>query len=116
MIWIYEGELGIEYQQTIVARYRCDDDARRGELQGVSKPRLYTTAFTSPQLELIELGDEQWVKFQRRPPRTYTKRTAMIGQTGHDSNLCNLHHRDDQGELSASLVAVSPLCIKAIER
>ena len=63
-----------------MARYRCDDDARRGELQGVSKPRLYTTAFTSPQLELIELGDEQWVKFQRRPPRTYTKRTAMIGQ------------------------------------
>jgi transposase InsO family protein len=80
LIWIYEGELGIEYQQTIVARYRCDYDARCGELQGVSEPRLYTTAFTSPQLELIELGDEQWVKFQRRPPRTYTKRTAMMGQ------------------------------------
>jgi transposase InsO family protein len=79
-IWIYEGELGIEYQQTIVARYRCDYDARRGELQGVSEPRLYTTAFTSPQLELIELDDEQWVKFQRRPSRTYTKRTAMFGQ------------------------------------
>jgi hypothetical protein len=29
---------------------------------------------------LIELDDEQWVKFQRRPPKTYTKRTAMIGQ------------------------------------
>ena len=38
------------------------------------------TAFTSPQLELIELDDEQWVKFQRRPSRTYTKRTAMVGQ------------------------------------
>jgi transposase InsO family protein len=79
-IWIYEGELGIEYQQTIVARYHCDYDGRRGELQGVSEPRLYTTAFTSPQLELIELDDEQWVKFQRPPPKTYTKRTAMIGQ------------------------------------
>ena len=79
-IWIYEGELGIEYQQTLVARYRCDYDGRRGELQGVSEPRLYTMAFTSPQLELIELDDEQWVKFQRRPPKTYTKRTAMFGQ------------------------------------
>jgi putative transposase len=79
-IWIYEGELGIEYQQPIVARYRCDYDGRRGELQGVSEPRLYTTAFTSPQLELIELDDEQWVKFQRPPPKTYPKRTAMIGQ------------------------------------
>ena len=46
----------------------------------MSEPRLYTMAFTSPQLELIELDDEQWVKFQRRPPKTYTKRTAMIGQ------------------------------------
>ena len=79
-IWIYEGELGIEYQQPIVARYRCDYDGRRGELQGVSEPRLYTTAFTSPQLELIELDDEQWGKFQRPPPKTYPKRTAMIGQ------------------------------------
>jgi hypothetical protein len=79
-IWIYEGELGIEYQQTIVARYRCVYDVRRSELQGVSEPRLYTTEFTSPQLELIELDDEQWVKFQRRPSRTYTKRTAMFGQ------------------------------------
>ena len=79
-IWIYEGELGIEYQQTIVARYRCDYDGRRGELQGVSEPRLYTTALPAPQLELIERDDEPWVKFQRPPPKTYTKRTAMIGQ------------------------------------
>jgi transposase InsO family protein len=79
-IWIYEGEMGIEYQQTIVARYRCDYDAGRGEWQGLSEPTLYTTAFTSPQLELIELDDEQWVKFQRRPPKTYTKRTVMFGQ------------------------------------
>ena len=28
-IWIYEGQLRIEYQQTIVARYRCDYDAGR---------------------------------------------------------------------------------------
>ena len=79
-IWICEGEFGIEYQQTLVARYRCDYDAGRGELQGLSEPRLYATAFTSPQLELIELDDEQWVRFQRRPPKTYTKRTAMFGQ------------------------------------
>jgi hypothetical protein len=29
---------------------------------------------------LIELDGEQWVKFQRPPPKTYPKRTAMIGQ------------------------------------
>ena len=52
-----------------MARYRCDYDPRHGQLQGVSEPTLYTTPFTSPQLELIELDDEQWRKFQRRPAR-----------------------------------------------
>ncbi len=79
-IWIYEGELGIEYQQTFVARYRCDYDAKQGQLQAVSEPTLYTTEFRSPQLELIELDDAQWVKCQRRPTRTYAKRIAMFGQ------------------------------------
>jgi hypothetical protein len=80
LIWIYEGELSIEYKKTLVARYRCDYDRTQGQLQGMSHPTLYTTDFTPPQLELIELDDEQWVKFQRRPSRTYGKRIAMLGQ------------------------------------
>jgi hypothetical protein len=79
-IWIYEGELSIAYQQTLLARYRCQYDARRGQLRSISEPRLYATPFTSPQVELIELDDEQWRKFQRRPARTYTKRIAMLPQ------------------------------------
>jgi hypothetical protein len=78
LIWIYEGELSIEYQQTLVARYRCDYDLKHKQLQGLSDPTLYTTAFTLPQLELIELDDAQWAKFQQRPARTYRKRIAML--------------------------------------
>jgi len=78
LIWIYEGELSIEYKKTLVARYRCDYDLQHKQLQGLSDPTLYTTAFTPPQLELIELNDEQWVKFQKRPSRTYSKRIAML--------------------------------------
>ncbi len=77
LIWIYEGELSIEYQRTVVARYRCEYDPRHQTLQGLSNPTLYQTCFTPPQLDLIELDDEQWVKFQRRPSRTYSKRIAM---------------------------------------
>jgi hypothetical protein len=77
LIWIYEGELSIEYQRTVVARYRCEYDPRRQALEGLSDPTLYQTCFTPPQLELIELDDEQWVKFQRPPSRTYSKRMAM---------------------------------------
>jgi transposase InsO family protein/transposase len=78
LIWIYEGELSIEYQQTLVAQYRCDYDLKHQQLQGLSDPTLYTTRFTPPQLELIELDDAQWVKFQQRPARTYSKRIAML--------------------------------------
>jgi hypothetical protein len=55
------------------------DPKRRG-LQQVSEPTLYTTPFASPQLELIELDDEQWRKFQQRPARHYSRRIAMVPQ------------------------------------
>ncbi|ETX03613.1 MAG: hypothetical protein ETSY1_46690 (plasmid) [Candidatus Entotheonella factor] len=77
-IWIYEGELSIAYKQTVVARYHCAYDPKHKAIQGLSDPTLYTTKFTPPQLELIELDDEQWVKFQKHPSRTYSKRIAML--------------------------------------
>jgi transposase InsO family protein len=77
-IWIYEGQLRIEYHKTLLARYRCIYDARHGQLQEVSAPTLYATAFRSPQLELIELDAEQWRKCQRRPLSTYTRHRAML--------------------------------------
>jgi transposase InsO family protein len=77
-IWIYEGQLSIEYHKTLLARYRCHYDSKQGQLQEVSAPTLYATAFRSPQLELIELDDEQWRKCQRRPLSTYTRHRAML--------------------------------------
>ena len=70
--------MGIEYQKTLVARYNCEYDLKRKQLQGLSDPTLYMTRFTPPQLELIELDDTQWVKFQQRASRTYSKRLAML--------------------------------------
>jgi transposase InsO family protein len=77
-IWIYEGQLSIEYHKTLLARYRCNYAPKQGQLQEVSAPTLYATAFRSPQLELIELDDEQWRKCQRRPLSTYTRHRAML--------------------------------------
>jgi putative transposase len=79
-IWIYEGELSIEYRQTLLARYRCEVGRKPQQLLNVSDPTFYDTPFASPQLELIELDDEQWIKFQRRPSRSYTRRMAMLPQ------------------------------------
>jgi hypothetical protein len=79
-IWIYEGELSIEYRHTLLARYRCEVGPKHQQLRVVSEPTFYPTPFASPQLELIELDDEQWVKFLRRPTRHYARRIAMLPQ------------------------------------
>jgi hypothetical protein len=50
-IWIYEGELSIEYPQTLLARYRCTYAPQHRQLQDVREPTLYPTPFASPQLE-----------------------------------------------------------------
>lgn len=67
-VWIYEGRLRIEYQQTLLARYSCVVDRRQNMLTSVSRPKLYQTPFASPQLELFELDDKEWRKVLRRPP------------------------------------------------
>jgi hypothetical protein len=65
-IWVYEGELRIEYQETLLARYRCAYDQRQRRRQDVSHPLLDQTPFASPQLELLELDEAQWIKVQQR--------------------------------------------------
>jgi len=86
-IWIYDGQLRLESHKTLVARYRCIYDRQHRQLHDVNEPLFSTTPFASPQLELIELADEQWRKFQRRPARNYSKHIAMFG---HQLSLLDL--------------------------
>ncbi|HEY5867347.1 MAG TPA: hypothetical protein VI542_17630 [Candidatus Tectomicrobia bacterium] len=79
-VWIYEGQLRIEYRETLVARYRCAYDQRQQRLRDVSQPRLYHTVFASPQLELIELDDAQWIKVQQRALQRRTPRRTTLGE------------------------------------
>jgi hypothetical protein len=75
-IWIYEGQLRIEYQETLLAQYQVGYDQRQKRLQEVSQPTLYQTPFASPQMELFELDDEQWLKIQQRSYHRLQKRIA----------------------------------------
>jgi transposase InsO family protein len=68
-IWLYDGRLSIAYQQTLLAQYAYRADRRAKRLRTVGQPRLYHTAYASPQLELWELDDAQWRKVLERPPR-----------------------------------------------
>jgi hypothetical protein len=79
-VWIYEGQLRIEYRETLVARYRCAYDQRQKRLREVSHPTLYTTGFASPQMELIELDDAQWIKVQQRALHRRTQPMLAMGE------------------------------------
>ncbi len=67
-VWIYEDRLHIEYRQNLLARYACRLDRRTRTLQRVTKPNLFRTLYTDPQIEMFELDDAQWLKVLRRPP------------------------------------------------
>jgi len=77
-IWIYEGHLRIEHQQLLLAQYQCRYHERDQELQDVSAPTLYATAFRSPQLELFELTEAQWTKVYQRVLRQREKRASRV--------------------------------------
>jgi transposase InsO family protein len=79
-IWIYEGKLRIEYQQTMLAKYACEYDPHQKQLQKVSQPTLFQTPFKSPQLVLLELDDLQWLKIRHRMYHRQQKRFAKLGQ------------------------------------
>ena len=72
-IWIYEGSLRVEYQQTLLARYACKFSQRQKSLQAISQPALYQSKFQSPQLTLFELDEDQWHKILPRPYQRSSK-------------------------------------------
>jgi transposase InsO family protein len=73
-IWMYEGQLRLSSHQNRLAEYHYDYDRGRKTLKGVSQPTLYQTPFVSPQLELLELDDEQWHKVLAR---SYARRRKV---------------------------------------
>jgi putative transposase len=88
-LWFYQDRLHVEYQQTLLARYRYRLEHRSTKISSISHPRLYRTSFASRQLELLELDDAQWTKIARRPE--YAKRRAALAaaarQLGFDLPL-----------------------------
>jgi len=79
-VWVYEGQLRIEYPETLLAQYRCAYDLRDRRLQAVSHPTVYTTAFTSPQLMLVELDETQWLKVHQRPAGQRRQRRGALAE------------------------------------
>lgn len=58
-LWFYQDRFHVEYRQTLLARYHYRLQRGSAKLSNISQPKLYKTAFISPQLELLELDDAQ---------------------------------------------------------
>jgi hypothetical protein len=93
-IWLQEGRLQVAYGEVLLAQYACRYERRARRLAAVDTPRLFPTAYASPQLEFWELDDEQWHKIARRPyerrarPATDTIRQPELpGAAVSQSNL-----------------------------
>jgi transposase InsO family protein len=71
-VWLYEGRLRVEYQQTLLAQYTAPYDRINQRISRVTHPQLIATEYPSPQLALFELDDDQWQKIY---PRPYERRT-----------------------------------------
>ena len=75
-LWFYEDRLHVEYKRTLLARYHYRLKRGSTQIGSISNPKLYRTQFVSPQLELLELDDEQWTKIAQRPP--YARRRSSL--------------------------------------
>lgn len=73
-IWLYQDRLHVEYQQTLLARYQYRFNRKTKKIAKIDKPKLFHTMFASPQIELFELNDQEWLKILERPQ--YARRST----------------------------------------
>jgi hypothetical protein len=65
-VWVYESTLKIEYQTTALALYSVQLSQDQ-QITEVTNPRRLETRFRSPQLDLWQLSETEWLLALRRP-------------------------------------------------
>jgi hypothetical protein len=78
-MWVYENTLKVEYQATALALYSLTFEQNTGRIAEVKNPHRVETHFRSPQLDLWQLSDTEWLLALRRPePGMRKKRSKII--------------------------------------
>jgi len=57
-VWVYEGNLKVEYQATALSLYELSIEKKTGEITEVKNPRRLETHFRGSQLDLSEVQPE----------------------------------------------------------
>lgn len=79
-VWMYEGTLKIEYQTTALSKYTLRFSPDHKRIEAVNNPRHIETHFRSPQLDLWQVSDTEWLLALRQPERhTHQKHLRLSG-------------------------------------
>lgn len=66
-VWVYEDTLKVEHQAATLSLYSVRLSADQKEISEVKNARRLETHFRSPQLDLWQLSDTEWLLALRRP-------------------------------------------------
>jgi len=77
-VWVYEGNLKVEYQATALSLYELSIEKKTGEITQVKNARRLETHFRSPQLDLWQLSDTEWLLALRRPGQSSRKKPVKL--------------------------------------
>ena len=86
-VWVYEGNLKVEYQATALALYELGVEKKTGEITAVKNPRRLETHFHSPQMDLWRLSDTEWLLALRRPKSVVRKQPTILVPLAHQLPL-----------------------------
>jgi hypothetical protein len=74
LLWVYGDRLRAEFENVVLAEYRCRYDWKEHKVQEIRDPVLYRTPFASPQQPLIPLSEQEWITTIYRPPTVRRRR------------------------------------------
>ena len=77
-VWVYENTLKVEHQATTLSLYSIRMDQDRQQITEVKNARRIETHFRSPQLDLWQISETEWVLALRRPEPAARKKPNKI--------------------------------------
>lgn len=77
-MWVYEGNLKVEYQATALSLHELSIEKDTGEIAEVKHSRRLETLFRSPQLDLWQVSETEWLLALRRPKPVARKKPRKI--------------------------------------
>jgi hypothetical protein len=77
-VWVYEDTLKVEYQATTLSLYAVRLSPDQQQITEVKNARRLETHFRSPQLDLWQLSDTEWLLALRRPEPSPRKKPSTV--------------------------------------